>query len=284
MNERAESDLPDNELEWDRDGQYFHYLTKWMHALARVAEATGDSRYLVWSAELALAAWKGFTYTSSRGGRRMRWKMSIDLRRSLVPSMGQHDPLDGYVTFRELRRSATLFPGVAFPDLAPAVVDLGAICRSCGNLATPDPLGAGGLLVDAWRVAQMTDGRPSATLNEIVSAATVSVAAADNGFDRLPAYRRLAFRELGLAIGLEAARRLESWSQGGGAVDRKMAGQIDALQRHLPLTQGTVRFWSDSTNQAALTWKEHEDINSVMLATALAPSGLLTIPSTARLL
>ena len=30
----------DDQLEWERDGQYFHYLTKWMHALDRVAHAT----------------------------------------------------------------------------------------------------------------------------------------------------------------------------------------------------------------------------------------------------
>ena len=33
----------DDELEWDRDGQYFHYLTKWMHALAPVAAIAGIS-------------------------------------------------------------------------------------------------------------------------------------------------------------------------------------------------------------------------------------------------
>jgi hypothetical protein len=31
------------------------------------------------------------------------WKMSIDLSRALVPSMGQHDPLDGFVTYVQPR-------------------------------------------------------------------------------------------------------------------------------------------------------------------------------------
>ena len=30
--------------------------------------------------------------------------MSINLTRPLVPSMGQHDPLDGYVTYNEIQR------------------------------------------------------------------------------------------------------------------------------------------------------------------------------------
>src|SRR5436305_3103232 len=31
--ERAPDEPLDERLEWDRDGQYFHYLTRWMHAL-----------------------------------------------------------------------------------------------------------------------------------------------------------------------------------------------------------------------------------------------------------
>jgi hypothetical protein len=282
MNERDGSELPDYELEWDRDGQYFHYLTKWMHALARVAEATGEARYLAWSTELAVAAWGAFAY-SSRSGRRLRWKMSIDLQRTLVPSMGQHDPLDGYVTFRELLWSAALFPSAELPDLSPAVADLSAICRSSGNLATSDPLGAGGLLIDAWRMAQMTERRRSATLNRTVEAAGISVAVGAS-YDGLPASRRLAFRELGLVIGLEAAERLGEWVGEGRTVDGNLRERIDTLQNLLPQAARTVRFWSDPANQAVATWREHQDISSVMLATALVPSGLLTVPATARLL
>ena len=37
LNERSPDDPFDDRLEWDRDGQYYHYLTKWMHALNRVS-------------------------------------------------------------------------------------------------------------------------------------------------------------------------------------------------------------------------------------------------------
>jgi hypothetical protein len=37
LRERQASEPVDERLEWDRDGQYFHYLTKWMHALCRAA-------------------------------------------------------------------------------------------------------------------------------------------------------------------------------------------------------------------------------------------------------
>ena len=33
--ERGADEPPNARLEWDRDGQYFHYLTKWMDALSR---------------------------------------------------------------------------------------------------------------------------------------------------------------------------------------------------------------------------------------------------------
>ena len=36
----------DADLEWDRDGQYFHDLNKWMHALRQVKNATGDGKML----------------------------------------------------------------------------------------------------------------------------------------------------------------------------------------------------------------------------------------------
>ena len=42
INERGPTEPFDERLEWDRDGQYYHYLTKWMHALNRLARVTGD--------------------------------------------------------------------------------------------------------------------------------------------------------------------------------------------------------------------------------------------------
>jgi hypothetical protein len=37
------------------------------------------------------------------------------------------------------------------------------------------------------------------------------------------------------------------------------------------------RFWLDPISRTASTWNEHRDINSVMLATSLAPAGFLSI-------
>jgi hypothetical protein len=62
LNERAADEPPNSRLEWDQDGQYFHYLTKWMHALSRMSRETGDTRYLAWAAELAAVAHRSFKY------------------------------------------------------------------------------------------------------------------------------------------------------------------------------------------------------------------------------
>ena len=148
LNERRFNDPLDEHLEWDRDGQYYHYLTKWMHALNRVSRVTGDSRYNIWAMELAKTAHAGFVYVPSSGGqKRMYWKMSIDLSYPLVLSMGHHDPLDGFITYNQLKANATKdIENKTWPDLTEEITDMARICEG-RNWATDDPLGIGGLLL-----------------------------------------------------------------------------------------------------------------------------------------
>ncbi|KAI5890011.1 uncharacterized protein SCHCODRAFT_02630634 [Schizophyllum commune H4-8] len=152
LSERQAGEPPDRELEWDQDGQYFHYLTKWMHALASMARATGETQYLVWAIELAKAVHPRFTHS---GGTRMYWKMSVDLSRPLVSSTGQHDALDALVTYSALRVAARE-AALADPalDLSPELADAARMCAK-GVSATEDSLGIGGLLLDASRLAQL---------------------------------------------------------------------------------------------------------------------------------
>ncbi len=110
--ERSPDQAFDERLEWDRDGQYFHYLTKWMYALDQVTRSTGNPQFNIWARELAETAHHAFTYIPPAGGpRRMYWKMSTDLKRPLVSSMGQHDPLDGFITYVQLSATAARLPG-----------------------------------------------------------------------------------------------------------------------------------------------------------------------------
>ena len=95
LKERQLGEPIDERLEWDRDGQYFHYLTKWMHALCRAAFVTGDPAYIAQALESERAAFNGFVQRSASGDVvGIYWKMSTDLSRPLTYAMGLHDALD----------------------------------------------------------------------------------------------------------------------------------------------------------------------------------------------
>ena len=80
LKERQPDEPIDERLEWDRDGQYFHYLTKWMHALCRAAFVAGDPAYVAQALELGAAAFNGFVHRSASGDVvGIYWKMSTDL-------------------------------------------------------------------------------------------------------------------------------------------------------------------------------------------------------------
>ena len=152
INERKPADPYDERLEWDRDGQYYHYLTKWMHALDRVSRVTGDPTYNMWAIELAKTAHVRFTYVPWSGGqKRMYWKMSIDLSYPLVQFMGHHDPLDGFITYNQVQANAVKDSKKPTPDLNAEIADMADICKG-KNWATDDPLGIGGLLCDACKL------------------------------------------------------------------------------------------------------------------------------------
>jgi len=281
--ERAIGEAFDERLEWERDGQYFHYLTKWMHALDQASRRTGRSQLNAWARELAKVSHDAFTY-ADRSGRRMVWKMSIDLSRPLVPSMGHHDPLDGFITGTQLRMTRSMQPGTpSGPGLEDEVADFAAMIAG-QDWATADPLGLGGLLADASRVAQLMQlGALEGTdlLHDLLAAALRGLPEYLRQNDlRYPASRRLAFRELGLAIGLFAVERIErdvETTQGSSSRGAEVREQIEALAPYLTLGREIQSFWLHPLHREARTWSEHRDINEVMLATSLVPAGFLSM-------
>lgn len=283
MPERSSHEPFDADLEWDRDGQYFHYLTRWIHALNAVFRFTGDSRYWWWAVELAEAAHQGFVHLPPGGGRkRMHWKMSIDLSRPLVASMGHHDPLDGWITLCEIRSTAppeasehvmsSLEAKIAdFEDMAGAM-----------RWTTEDLLGLGGLLDGAWKVARMTAQRTwdrRDILATLLQAAMQGLKISSRMRPwQLPPRYRLPFREFGLSIGLRAVEKLKTLLEREREAfedPRKLSEGIDELMRFTPVAELIEASWLDPSNRQAETWKEHRDINMVMLATSLAPEGYL---------
>lgn len=279
--ERAIDEPYDEKKEWDRDGQYFHYLTKWMHALNQAASVTKDTTYIRWAVELAKTAHKAFTYQAEDGKKRMYWKMSTDLSRPLVSSMGQHDALDAYISYLKLSATASEFNEDA--DLSKEIEEAHDMMVFM-QLETDDSLGLGGLLSDACQVTQLIIIYKLPLEKLLISLLN----AAANGIERFiisspfnyPAQYRLPFRELGLSIGMHGVKmmrdlfdvNIESFN------DKETINEsLLRLQSYMPLAKIIEEFWIDAKHQLVSTWTEHIDINTIMLATSIAPNGFLKL-------
>ncbi len=280
LNERKLGESYNERLEWDQDGQYYHYLTKWMHALHCLCKVTQNSVYNKWGIELAQSAHKSFVYSPSfDGSKRMYWKMSIDLSYPLVPSMGQHDPLDGFITYNELIENIPLKKS----DLSYEINDMVNICRNM-SWNTTDPLGIGGLLSDATRTVQLIIKYERDYLNllsTILNSALLGVESFEKGeILNYPADYRLAFRELGLSIGLKGVETLLDWIKDNSdlfSVDKSLKSRVKVITRYAPLSEIIEHFWMESENRKSHTWTDHLEINMVMFATSLTPNEFLSI-------
>jgi hypothetical protein len=261
--QRGEEEHYDERLEWDRDGQYFHYLTKWMHALNRMTELTGEYHYNIWAIELAKVAFAKFSYVEPKSGERLLfWKMSTDLSRPLVDTMGQHDALDGWIVYQKLQNVAKKNPH--YNEKMDLSDEIAALRRMINHLplTTADALGIGGLLNDTYFLAKLPS--PDAVMLKKLFIASLQSIETFAKYDQsltLPAERRLAFRELGLAIGIESIIRVDNLKE--------------PFDKYRPIGEEIISFWGEESHQKNLTWQEHIDINTVMLATALAPDGYL---------
>jgi hypothetical protein len=272
--ERHPDEPFDPRREWDRDGQYFHYLTQWIHALLRVGEETGQEVFRRWAVELARTAHARFVVRDASGPRGILWKASVDLSRPLVPSMGQHDPLDAWLAYLELEAGESGTEHAALRvQLARQIHEAATLCAGT-RWETDDALGIGALLVAVYRLERFVTehGRREAELLErLLTATRISLDSWALGEPlALPAESRLAFRELGLAIGLHAVERI--------ATPPALAvGELRAIRRHLPLAARIDAFWSLAAHRASNAWRAHHDIDTVMLATSLAPEGYLGV-------
>ncbi len=114
------------------------------------------------------------------------------------------------------------------------------ICRGI-SLPTDDPLGIGGLLFDASRIAQlMIKGaiKNMSLLEAVVGSSLLGVKAfASSETLAYPAGYRLAFRELGMSIGLAAVEDLARWMEENPVLFRQ--GQLEPrvveLMGYVPL-------------------------------------------------
>jgi hypothetical protein len=285
FNERQSGEPYDERLEWDQDGQYFHYLTKWMHALNQVARVSGNLQYNRWALELAKTAHSRFTHTSQISQtKQMYWKMSIDLSRPLVSSMGQHDALDGLITYLQLMETAAEDPEMPVKlELTSEISEAITMCKN-RNWFTDDALGIGGLLTDAFKVTQLIV-HSNLQLTDMLSTLLHAAGNGVNAFSltetlHYPTRYRLAFRELGLAIGLQTIKKMMRVIQRHPEhfpEQQVLIAQLTDFSPQLSLIGQIENFWLTATNQQSTPWTEHIDINSVMLATSLEPDGYLLL-------
>jgi hypothetical protein len=274
--ERPRGQPIDRRDEWNRDGQYFHYNTKWAMALDRLGRATDDAKYSRWGRELMVASHDGFVYRSQPGDElRMYWKMRTDLSGPLVESMGQLDPLDGFETCRELLSSppATNGGSEEFDDV---IADFDAMLEP-RDWRTSDPLGLGGVLMQAYRSFQLAEQTDATAehLDDILQGAAVGLEQYQQA-NRLdaPSDQRLAFREFGLALGLSLAESMSVSNVDFSADAQAALGEIRAYDEY---RHTIIDFWLESSHRQSETWTEHRDINEVMLASALLGDDVLAI-------
>jgi hypothetical protein len=152
------------------------------------------------------------------------------------------------------------------------------------NWATDDPLGLGGLLADAYKIAQLIAHQSLKQfdlLETLLDASLVGLQAyASQDALQLPVDFRLAFRELGLSIGLRAVERLQGLvKENPGRFKERvhLHSRLAVLSQYTPLAENIETFWLERPHREAESWLAHREINMVMLATSLAPDGYLKL-------
>jgi hypothetical protein len=252
-----------------------------MHTLNLVFRVTGDPKYNRWACEMAKTVHNKFAYVVFDGVKKMYWKMSIDLNYPLVASMGQHDALDGYITYLELIKTASKDNDI---DLDNELISLFQMSHVM-DLDTHDSLGIGGLLHSACTLMQLIINDKMTHLSDML---LKLLSSSKSGIDifldtntlRHPAEYRLGFRELGLSIGLHGVKKMQMLIKEHPECFTNhtlLQSKLYKLASYLPMCNIIEKFWIDPNNQKSSTWSEHLDINAVMLATSLNPKFFLSV-------
>ena len=85
-------------------------------------------------------------------------------------------------------------------------------------------------------------------------------------------------RGVGLAIGLAALDPLAQALEGERDAGRsRLRPRLAALARFAPLGPRIRDFWREPSPRQTAIWREHEDIDDVMLAACFVPSGVILL-------
>ena len=259
--ERTAGEPINQEMEWERDGQYFHYLTRWFTALMQAFRETREKKYAIWAGEL-IKSGENFIYKVD-GAYRMYWKMNSDLTKPLVESMGAHDPMEGLIctitAINALEENNK--------DLQALKVKMKGICDGM-NWFTDDALGLGGLILNTSRSFELSmrgENLPQEIQPEFLYSSSISglKVYSQHLFDpSRPAVSRLAFRECGLSLGFNVLYELQDKY-------REFDVNFEDLKNYLSIARVIEEFWIKPSNHLSPTWSDHLDINAVTLASSL---------------
>ena len=186
--------------------------------------------------------------------------MSVDLSYPQVPSMGAHDPLDGYLTALECKLMVT-----SEEDFTEYLGNLESLCKG-RSWQTDDPLGLGGLLMNVIRSTEMdwyAELPKSVHPKTLYDDAVIGLKEFASHADLTSSSRyRLAFRECGLSLGLRVA---DSYRD-------KLADRLPEtkeLEKKLNLADDIEQFWIQNENRSFSSYRDHLNINHVSLASSL---------------
>ncbi|KAL3940525.1 MAG: hypothetical protein SGBAC_004953 [Bacillariaceae sp.] len=273
----------DIETEWDKDGQYFHYLTKWATALDMITRKCGNTKYTKWAMELLQVASSKFV-THQYGRPQMYWKLSIELDRPQVASQGARDALEGYILATRLIGTCEECQ-IFFSPLLPSMFNLQRIFHSMIHVVeSNDPLELGGMLLDMCQLCALqkqmgSDDHRKTLLNDLQKAVL-------SGLESIvqtkelegPPDERTPFRELGLSLGLRAAERVLLDESNNSSPSFFTTPPLPKLQPfeeilvYLPVAEQIETYWMDPEHKSTKSWRDHLDMNDIMLASTLNPS------------
>jgi hypothetical protein len=155
------------------------------------------------------------------------------------------------------------------------------ICENVRAWGTTDSLSLGGLLTEAAQLTHLIasgDIEFDDLLPRLLSDARHSLEAYASGGELvLPVAARLAFRELGLSIGLRCldpmrvAIKQHAERLAGMRSATTLLDGVESMARFAPMAERIESLWLTEEAQSSTAWEAHLDINSAMLATSLVP-------------
>jgi hypothetical protein len=213
----------------ERDGQYFHYLSMWLYALAILGRHLPE--YKRKGVQLVRQTHDAFV-VPNRG---VVWKMNEDLSEPYPGTgFGALDAFDGYVAYRLLDEQA----------LSREIVDMRTLIdRSAPDLVITQDLGLGMML---WMTQFFPEESWAKTQNARCLSMLERMWVEVGYFCREPGIRgvKFAFTNYGVSVGLQAVnampervRRLNAFFEtyrSGDEYDREAITHVMACSAHFP--------------------------------------------------